>query len=139
MIRKIHHISIAVSSLDDALRTYEKVLGLKAERIVRVDEQKARVAIIGVGESRIELVEPTDDESPVAKFISQRGEGLHHLAVSVDDIRQSIEKAREGGALLIDETPRVGAEGEPIAFVHPKSTKGVLLEFCESRYHKATV
>ncbi|HDZ36100.1 MAG TPA: methylmalonyl-CoA epimerase [Thermococcus sp.] len=130
MIKKIDHVGIAVSNLDDAIKVWEG-LGLKVEEIEEVPDQKVRTAIIHVGESRIELLEPTAEDSPIAKFIAKRGEGIHHIALGVDDIEAHLEKLKEAGYRLIDEKPRIGAGGAKIAFVHPKAVTGVLLELCE--------
>jgi len=130
LIRKIDHVGIAVKSLDEATKTYE-ALGFEVEEIEEVAEQKVRVAMLPVGESRIELLEATSEDSAIAKFISSRGEGIHHIAINVEDIERALKKAKEAGLRLIDEKPRIGAGGKKVAFVHPKSTHGVLLEFVE--------
>lgn len=130
MIKKIDHVGIAVRSLDEAIKVWEG-LGLKVEEIEEVPDQKVRTAIIHVGESRIELLEPTAEDSPIAKFIAKRGEGIHHIALGVDDIEGHLEKLKESGYRLIDEKPRIGAGGAKIAFVHPKAVTGVLLELCQ--------
>ncbi|NJE04943.1 methylmalonyl-CoA epimerase [Thermococcus sp. M36] len=130
MIKKIDHVGIAVKNLEEAIRIWEG-LGLKVEEIEEVPEQKVRTAIIHVGESRIELLEPTAEDSPIAKFLAKRGEGIHHIALGVDDIEAHLEGLREAGYRLIDEKPRTGAGGAKIAFVHPKAVTGVLLELCE--------
>lgn len=132
MIKKIDHVGIAVKSLEEAIKVWEG-LGLKVEEIEEVPDQKVRTAIIHVGESRIELLEPTAEDSPIAKFLEKRGEGIHHIALGVDDIEEHLEKLKEGGYRLIDEKPRIGAGGAKIAFVHPKSVTGVLLELCERK------
>ena len=130
MFRKIDHVGIAVKNLDEAIKVWEG-LGLKVDEIEEVPDQKVRTAIIHVGESRIELLEPTSEDSPIAKFIAKRGEGIHHLALGVDDIEAHLEELREKGYRLIDEKPRIGAGGAKIAFVHPKAVTGVLLELCQ--------
>ncbi|MCS7122025.1 MAG: methylmalonyl-CoA epimerase [Archaeoglobaceae archaeon] len=127
---KIDHIGIAVKNLNEAIKTYE-ALGLKVHEIEEVSEQKVRVAMFPVGESRIELLEATSEDSPIAKFIASRGEGIHHVAINVENISEAIEKAKKAGIKMIDEKPRIGAGGRKIAFIHPKSTYGVLLEFVE--------
>ncbi|WP_297475010.1 methylmalonyl-CoA epimerase [Thermococcus sp.] len=132
MFRKIDHVGIAVKNLDEAIKVWEG-LGLKVDEIEEVPDQKVRTAIIHVGESRIELLEPTSEDSPIAKFIAKRGEGIHHLALGVDDIEAHLEELKERGYLLIDEKPRIGAGGAKIAFVHPKAVTGVLLELCERK------
>ncbi|NJE10751.1 methylmalonyl-CoA epimerase [Thermococcus sp. MAR1] len=130
MIKKIDHVGIAVKNLDEAIKVWEG-LGLKVEEIEEVPDQKVRTAIIHVGESRIELLEATSEDSPIAKFIAKRGEGIHHIALGVEDIEGHLEKLKEEGYRLIDEKPRIGAGGAKIAFVHPKAVTGVLLELCE--------
>jgi methylmalonyl-CoA/ethylmalonyl-CoA epimerase len=133
MIKKIDHVGIAVKNLEEAMKIWEG-LGLKVEEIEEVPDQKVRTAIIHVGESRIELLEPTAEDSPIAKFIAKRGEGIHHIALGVDNIEEHLAKLKEAGYRLIDEQPRIGAGGAKIAFVHPKAVTGVLLELCERKY-----
>ena len=128
---KIEHIGIATRTLDDALAFWRDALGLKVVHTEVVEEQKVRVAMLPVGEPRIELLEPTSADSPVAKFLEKRGAGIHHIAVRVDDIRAVLERLKESGARLIDESPRKGADGCLVAFVHPSSANGVLLELVE--------
>ncbi len=130
MIKKISHIGIAVNSIEDALKLYTDALGLKVEDIEIVEAQKVRTAFIPVGESKIELLESTDPEGVIAKYIEKRGEGLHHLALEVSDIQQALDTLREKGIQLIDERPRSGVKGTRIAFLHPKQTK-VLIELVE--------
>ncbi len=130
MITKIDHIGIAVKDLESAIELYKK-LGFEVKGIEEVEEQKVRVAMLPVGESKIELIEATSDDSPVAKFIENKGEGIHHIAVNVENIEKALDNAKKNGLRLIDESPKIGAGGKKIAFVHPKSTKGVLLEFVE--------
>lgn len=130
MFKKIDHIGIAVSNLDEAMELYKK-LGFEVKEVEEVAEQKVKVAMLPVGESKIELLEATSEDSAIAKFIEKRGEGIHHIAVNVEDIEKALENAKNEGLKLIDEKPRVGAGGKKVAFVHPKSTKGVLLEFVE--------
>lgn len=130
MMRKIDHIGIAVKSLDEAVELYKK-LGFEVKEIEEVEEQKVKVAMLPVGESKIELLEATSPESAIAKFIEKRGEGIHHIAVNVENIEEALENAKKNGLQLIDEKPRIGAGGKKVAFIHPKSTKGVLLEFVE--------
>lgn len=131
MIKKINHIGVAVKDLNEAIKFYEENLGLEIEGIEEVKEQKVKVAFIPVGESRIELLQSTDPDGPVAKFIGKRGEGIHHIALEVDHIEDFLQKLKEKGVQLIDEKPRVGAHGMKVAFLHPRSAKGVLLELCE--------
>jgi len=130
MIKKIDHVGIAVKNLDEAIKLWE-ALGLKVAEIEEVPDQKVRVAVFKVGESRIELLEGTSEDSPISKFIAKRGEGIHHIALGVENIEEHLEKIKEEGFRLIDEKPRIGAGGAKIAFVHPKSVNGVLLELCE--------
>ena len=131
MITGLDHIGIAVKNLDDALEIYESILGLEVEKIRAFEEQKVKIAFVLAGETRIELLEPMDKEGPVARFIEKRGEGVHHLAFTVTDIEVSLLEMKDKGIAVIDEKPRIGAEGFKIAFLHPKSTKNVLVELCE--------
>jgi methylmalonyl-CoA/ethylmalonyl-CoA epimerase len=129
----IEHIGIAVSNLKEAIEYYENVLGLKCYKIEEVPDQKVRTAFLRIGETKIELLESTDREGPVGKFIEKRGEGVHHIAFAVSDIEGHLKDAEGKGIKLIDAVPRRGAEGLSIAFLHPKSTFGVLTEFCEEK------
>lgn len=129
----IEHIGIAVKSLDEAVPFYEKVFGLKCYNIEEVADQKVKTAFFRVGETKIELLESTDPEGPIGKFIEKRGEGVHHIAFAVTDIEKRLKKVEAAGVRLIDTSPRKGAEGLDIAFLHPKSTFGVLTELCEHR------
>ena len=128
---KIEHIGVATRSLDDSLKFWRDALGLEVTHTEVVEEQGVRVAMLPVGEPRIELLEPTHADSPVAKFLEKRGAGIHHIAVRVDDIRATLQSLKESGARLIDESPRVGANGCLVAFVHPATAGGVLLELVE--------
>lgn len=128
---RIDHIGIAVKSLADAVKVYQDAIGLDVAGYDEVDEQGVRVAMLTIGESRIELLEPTRSDSPIEKFMSKRGEGIHHIAVRVDNIEEALEKLKARGARLIDSTPRPGAHHTRIAFIHPSSTHGVLLELVE--------
>jgi methylmalonyl-CoA epimerase len=128
---KIDHIGIAVKSLSEAVKVYEQAVGLKLAGYDEVDEQGVRVAMLEVGESRIELLEPTRPDSPIEKFMTKRGEGIHHIAVRVDNIEQALERLKTAGVRLIDEKPKRGAHNTRIAFVHPASTHGVLMELVE--------
>ncbi|MDQ1524233.1 MAG: methylmalonyl-CoA/ethylmalonyl-CoA epimerase [Pyrinomonadaceae bacterium] len=128
---KIEHIGIATYKIDDALKFWRDALGLSVVETEEVAEQGVRVAMLPVGEPRIELLEPTSDASSVAKFLEKRGAGIHHIAVGVDDIRAALARLKAQGARLIDESPRVGAGGCLVAFVHPASAGGVLLELVE--------
>ena len=128
---KIEHIGIATPRLDDALKFWRDALGLEVTHTEEVAGQGVRVAMLPVGEPRVELLEPTGPASPVAKFLDKRGPGIHHVAVRVADIRASLARLKAEGARLIDESPRVGAGGCLVAFVHPAATGGVLLELVE--------
>lgn len=129
---KIDHLGIATKEIAEALKFWEDSLGLENVHTEIVEEQKVRVAMLPIGETRIELLEPTSDDSPISKFLEKRGGGIHHIAVEVDDIRASLAELKARGMRLIDEEPRIGAEGCLIAFVHPGSTGGVLLELMQT-------
>ncbi len=126
----IEHIGIAVVSLDESIPYYEKVLGLECYAIEEVADQKVRTAFFKVGDTKIELLESTDPEGPIGKFIEKRGPGVHHLAFAMKNVKQALQDAEDQGVRLIDQVPRKGAEGLQIGFLHPKSTQGVLTEFC---------
>ena len=130
MLKKIDHLGIAVKSLDEAISFYEQALGLKCEKIEEVETQKVRTAFFDLGGIHIELLEPTSEESPIAKYLSKNGEGVHHVAYSTDDIAEQLNQAKEAGCKLINPEPVPGAGGKKVAFLHPKSTHGVLTEFC---------
>lgn len=130
---KIDHLGIATNGLDEALKFWRGALGLELKDTETVEEQKVRVAMLPVGESRIELLEPTSEDSPIAKFLQKRGAGIHHIAVRVDDIRDTLSRLKREGMRLIDEEPRIGAGGCLVAFVHPSSTNGVLLELVQEK------
>ncbi|HBI80613.1 MAG TPA: methylmalonyl-CoA epimerase [Bacteroidales bacterium] len=132
-ITHIEHIGIAVKSLEDSIPFYEKVFGLKCYNIEEVKDQKVKTAFFMVGQTKIELLESTDPEGPIGKFIEKKGEGIHHVAFAVKGIEEQLKRMEEQGVTLIDKTPRRGAEGLSIAFLHPKSTFGVLTEFCEDK------
>lgn len=136
MIRKIDHLGIAVRSLDEAIGYYEKALGLVCKGREEVASQKVRIAFFVVGDVRLELLEPTAADSAIAKFLETHGEGLHHVAFETDDIRNQLQQASKAGCRLINETPFEGAGGMLIAFLHPKSTHGVLTEFCSKNMRK---
>ena len=129
---KIDHLGIAVHSIDEASRFYRDALGLTCTGTEEVAGQKVRVAFFPIGDTRIELLEPTADDSPIAKFLEKRGPGLHHVAYRVADLPATLAALKSAGVRLIDETPRNGAHGMKIAFAHPQSTAGVLTEFCQS-------
>ena len=130
---KINHLGIATKGIDEALKFWSDALGLENVHTEIVADQKVRVAMLPIGESRIELLEPTSEDSPISKFLAKRGPGIHHIAVAVDDIEAALAKLKSQGMRLIDETPRTGAEGCLVAFVHPASTNGVLLELVQTR------
>ncbi|NIO36209.1 methylmalonyl-CoA epimerase [Candidatus Bathyarchaeota archaeon] len=128
----IDHIGVAVSKLDEAISLYRDLLGLKLEGVKIAEEDKVRTAFFSTGgETRIEIMEPTEDESPVAKFIEKRGEGIHHISLKVDNIDAVLQDLKRKGLKLVDEKSRIGAEGLKVAFIHPKSTRRVLFELCE--------
>ena len=129
----IEHIGIAVNSLDESIPYYENILGLKCYSVEEVPEQKVKTAFFKVGQTKIELLEPTADDSPIAKFIAKKGQGIHHLAFAVNNLEEQLLSVEQKGIQLIDKTPRKGAEGLDIAFLHPKSTFGVLTELCEDK------
>lgn len=128
----IEHIGIAVKSLADSIKYYEEVLGLKCYSIEEVPDQKVKTAFFRVGETKIELLESTSPDGPIGKFIEKKGEGIHHVAFAVEGIEHQLEDAAAKGVQLIDTAPRKGAEGLNIAFLHPRSTFGVLTELCEN-------
>ena len=128
---KIDHIGIAVRSLEDALKMYRDVMGMSVSGYDDVADQGVRVAMLPAGDARIELLEPLGDHSPIEKFMAKRGEGIHHIAIAVDNIEEALGRFKAAGLRLIDETPRQGAHGTRIAFVHPSSNHGVLLELVE--------
>lgn len=134
MLGKIDHLGVAVKSLDEMVPFYEKTLGLKCQRRERVETQKVVTAFFDVGESHIELLEPTDPESPIAKFIEKNGEGIHHVAFGTSDIQGQLNQAATAGCRLINEKPVEGAHEKLVAFLHPKSTHGVLMEFCQPKH-----
>jgi len=129
---KINHLGIATKGIDEALKFWEDALGLENVHTEIVEDQKVRVAMLPIGDSRVELLEPTSEDSPISKFLEKRGGGIHHIAVETDDIEAALAKLKAQGARLIDEKPRIGAEGCLVAFVHPSSTGGVLLELVQN-------
>ncbi|MDR2125640.1 MAG: methylmalonyl-CoA epimerase [Prevotellaceae bacterium] len=135
-ISHIEHLGIAVKSLEQAIPYYEQILGFKCYAVEEVADQKVKTAFFKAGQTKIELLEPTSPESTIAKFIEKRGEGIHHIAFTVDDVQKSLDEAAEKGIQLIDKAPRKGAEGLEIAFLHPKSTIGVLTELCQQPKNK---
>jgi len=134
MIKHIDHLGIAVQSLDDSIPFYEKTLGLKCEHREEVASQKVRTAFFHCGEVHIELLEPTSPESPIAKFLEKNpAGGIHHIAFATDDINGQLQQAKDAGTKLIHEVPFEGAAGKMVAFLHPKSTFGVLMELCTNK------
>lgn len=131
LVRSLHHVGIAVHSIEAQRSYYEQVLGAVFEQIEEVPTQQVRVAFFRIGDVRLELLEPTDSSSSVARFLDRRGEGLHHLAFAVENLTGRIAELKQQGLEMIDEAPRHGAHQMQIAFAHPKSTFGVLTEFCE--------
>jgi methylmalonyl-CoA/ethylmalonyl-CoA epimerase len=131
MLKKINHIAIAVNNIDEAAKFYQNVLGLKLSGVEVVEAQKTRVGLLKIGESNIELVQPSEPDSPVAKFLETKGQGIHHICFEVDDVEAEVKAFLEKGAMMIDQKPRPGAHNTRVAFVHPKSSNGVLIELCE--------
>ncbi len=127
----IDHIGIAVKSIDESLKFWEDTLGIKCHGVEEVAEQKVKTAFLPVEDTEIELLEGTSEESPVAKFIAAKGEGIHHIAIRVDNLEEALAELKAKGVRLIDEKPRCGAGGAKIAFLHPKATGGILLELSE--------
>jgi len=136
MIKKIDHIGIVVNDIEEALKVYQQALGLSLAKIKERPDQAVTIAFLPTGESEIELVQPLTSDSGVAKFLQKRGEGIHHICLEVDNIEKALADLREKGFQLIDERPRTGPQGERFAFIHPKSTHGVLIELYE--YPKST-
>ncbi len=130
-MKKIDHVGIAVKNIEECRWLYEGNLGLKIKDIEEIPDQKVKVAFLPLGESKIELLESTDPQGPIAKFIAARGEGVQHIALRVDNIEEKLAELKEKGVRLIDEKPRLGAGGARIAFIHPKETFGTLIELCE--------
>jgi methylmalonyl-CoA/ethylmalonyl-CoA epimerase len=133
VVSKVDHIGIAVSNLEESIKFYVEVLGLELHGTETVEEQKVKVAFLPVGDTEVELLEATSPDSPIAKFIEAKGQGVQHIAFKVDNIEAALEEMRAKGVRLIDEKPRYGAGGAKIAFLHPKSTNGVLIELCEKK------
>lgn len=133
MIKKVDHIGIAVKSIEEALPFYTDVLGLELLGVEVVESEKVKVAFIKIGETKLELLQPTSDESAIAKHIEKRGEGIHHVALGVDSIQERIEEIKAKGIAMINDKAKIGAGGAQVAFMHPKSTGRVLVELCEKR------
>lgn len=134
MLKKINHLGVAVASLEDSIPYYRDVLGMSYQGTEEVAEQKVKVAFLQVGESKIELLEPTSPDSPVALFLEKNGSGIHHIAYEVDDIENALAVLEGKGMRLIDRVPRKGAHGARIAFIHPKSSGGILTEICQTHH-----
>jgi methylmalonyl-CoA/ethylmalonyl-CoA epimerase len=128
---EIDHVAIAVRSLDETLATYKSIWGIEPDHVERGETDRITEAMLPIGDAHLQLLEPTDDESTVAKFLEKRGEGLHHIAIRVRDIEQALQRLKDAGAELIDTQPRIGGGGHRVAFVHPKTTHGVLIELVE--------
>ncbi|TDJ54182.1 MAG: methylmalonyl-CoA epimerase [Ignavibacteria bacterium] len=129
-LTQIEHIGIAVKNLDESIKFYENIFGLKCYAVEEVKDQKVKTAFFQIGETKIELLESTETDGPISKFIEKKGEGIHHIAFKTKDINSSLKKLKEKNIRLIDEHPRKGAEGLNIAFLHPKAANGVLIELC---------
>lgn len=130
-VKKIDHIGIVVQDIEAALKVYRDALGLELTKTEFVPEQRVKIAFLPTGESEIELVQPTTDDSGIARYLARRGEGIHHICLEVDDIEAALAQVAAQGMELIDKTPRIGSGGQKLAFVHPKSAHGVLIEFYE--------
>ena len=131
MLKRINHVAIAVNNIEEAAGFYQDILGLKLSGVELVTEQKTKVAFFRIGESSIELVQPADKDSPLARFLETRGQGIHHICLEVDDIESEVKSLLDKGAKLIDQKPRPGAHDTKVSFIHPKSSNGVLIELCE--------
>ena len=131
MLKKINHIAIAVTNVEEAAKFYEQVLGLKLTGVEVVTAQKTKVGFFKIGESNIELVQPAEPESPLVKFLETKGQGIHHICFEVEDVEAEVKTYLEKGATMVDQKPRPGAHNTKVAFVHPKSSSGVLIELCE--------
>ena len=131
MLKKINHIAIAVNNIEEAAKFYQNVMGLNLSGIEVVKAQKTRVGFFKIGESNIELVQPSETDSPVAKYLESKGQGIHHICFEVDDVEAEVKALLEKGAAMVDQKPRPGAHDTKVAFVHPKSSNGVLIELCE--------
>lgn len=131
MTKGLAHIGIAVHSIAETLPFYLQILGLKLETLKDSKQHKIKAAMLTAGQTHIELIEPLDDESPIFKFLQKRGQGIHHIALKVDNIEETLSKLKTEGIALIDKEPRIGIEGGKIAFLHPKSTGNVLIELCQ--------
>jgi methylmalonyl-CoA/ethylmalonyl-CoA epimerase len=133
MIKKIEHLGIAVNSIEESIKTFETLLGTNCYKIEEVASEGVKTAFLQVGESKIELLEATNPDSPIAKFLEKKGRGIHHIAFDTSDIEKEIERLTSEGFELIHKTPKDGADGKIIAFLHPKSTEGILVELCQDK------
>ncbi|MGB9770535.1 MAG: methylmalonyl-CoA epimerase [Candidatus Kapaibacteriota bacterium] len=133
MVKKINHIGIAVSNLEESIDLFKRLFNVKEFHIETVENQKVRIASFIIGDVLIELTAPTEEDSPISKFLEKRGEGIHHIAFEVDNIRNELDRLKNQGITLINEEPVEGAHNMEIAFIHPKSTKGVLIEYCQKK------
>ncbi len=133
MIKKIEHLGIAVANIDESLRVFETLLGTQCYKIEEVESEGVKTAFLQVGESKIELLEATNPDSPIAKYLEKRGQGIHHIAFEVDNIQTEIERLLNEGFVLIHESPKNGADNKLIAFLHPKSTESILIELCQEK------
>jgi methylmalonyl-CoA/ethylmalonyl-CoA epimerase len=133
MIKKIEHLGIAVENINASLKVYETLLGTTCYKVEEVESEGVKTAFLQVGESKIELLEATNQESPIAKFLSKKGKGIHHIAFDTDDIESEIKRLKNEGFELIHQSPKNGADNKIIAFLHPKSTDGILVELCQER------
>lgn len=131
MLKKINHIAVAVNNVEEAAKFYEQVLGLKLTGVEVVTAQKTKVGFFKIGESNIELVQPAQPDSPLVKFLETKGQGIHHICFEVEDVEAEVKAYLEKGATMVDQKPRPGAHNTKVAFVHPKSSSGVLIELCE--------
>ncbi|MEY3236156.1 MAG: methylmalonyl-CoA epimerase [Bacteroidota bacterium] len=133
MIKKIEHLGIAVSSIEESLKVFETLLGTNCYKIEEVESEGVKTAFLQVGESKIELLEASNQDSPIAKYLEKRGQGIHHIAFEVDDIHAEIERLIKNGFILIHQQPKSGADNKLIAFLHPKSTESILIELCQEK------
>ena len=133
MVKKIEHLGIAVANIEESLRVFETLLGTQCYKIEEVESEGVKTAFLQVGESKIELLEATNPDSPIAKYLEKRGQGIHHIAFEVDNIQTEIERLLNEGFVLIHESPKNGADNKFIAFLHPKSTESILIELCQEK------
>ena len=133
MLKKIEHLGIAVDSIEESLKIYESLLGTSCYKLESVESEGVKTAFLQIGESKIELLQATNSDSPIAKFLSKKGKGIHHIAFETDDIEDEIERLLAEGFELIHQTPKDGADNKRIAFLHPKSTDGILVELCQEK------